>query len=72
MLTIHGAEALGFASATGTLELGKSADMVALPVVDDQANDPWSGLFTSRPAERRTMFRGVWRAGMVASVSESG
>lgn len=72
MLTIHGAEALGFASEAGTLEAGKSADMVALPVVDDRAKNPWSGLFTSRPAERRTMFRGVWRAGMVASVSESG
>jgi len=57
MATINGAKALGFDDVCGTLEPGKSADLV---VVNCEAtNDPYTMLESASP--RRTMFRGVWR-----------
>lgn len=60
MVTLSGAEALGWADEAGSLEPGKSADLVALPLPDRDATDPHELLFASTGA-RRTMFRGVWR-----------
>jgi len=60
MVTLSGAEALGWADVCGSLEAGKSADMVAVPLPDRDA-PPHELLFANHPAERRTMFRGEWR-----------
>ena len=61
MVTQAGAEALGWGEECGTLEAGKSADMVAVPLRDADAADPHELLFADFPADRRTMFRGDWR-----------
>jgi cytosine/adenosine deaminase-related metal-dependent hydrolase len=62
MLTIAGAETLGFGNECGTLEAGKSADLVAVPLPDRETRDPHELLFAEHPGNRRTMFRGEWRA----------
>jgi cytosine/adenosine deaminase-related metal-dependent hydrolase len=62
MVTLAGAEALGWADEAGSLEPGKSADLVVVPLPDRDAGDPHELLFApDGPAERRTMFRGAWR-----------
>jgi aminodeoxyfutalosine deaminase len=63
MATLKGAEALGFGSLTGSLEPGKSADLVVVPLPDANDHDPFDALFgedlTDQP--RKTMWRGRWR-----------
>lgn len=61
MITLGGAAALGWADETGSLDEGKSADFVAIPLPDRDAADPHSLLFAST-GPRRTMFRGEWRS----------
>ena len=61
MVTQFGAEALGWGDECGTLEPGKSADLVAVPLPNADAADPHELLFADFPADRRTMFRGRWR-----------
>jgi aminodeoxyfutalosine deaminase len=61
MITLSGAEALGWADEAGSLEAGKSADFVAVPVPDCDAADPHDLLFADHRGERRTLFRGEWR-----------
>ena len=61
MVTLSGAEALGWADECGSLEAGQSADIVALPLPDRDAVDPHELLLGEVAGERRTMFRGEWR-----------
>jgi cytosine/adenosine deaminase-related metal-dependent hydrolase len=62
MVTLSASEALGWADETGSLEPGKSADFVIVPLPDRDAADPHDLLLTDHPGERWTMFRGQWRA----------
>jgi imidazolonepropionase-like amidohydrolase len=60
MATLSGAEALGFGDVTGSLEAGKSADLVVVPVAKDDPADPHKLLFSNGPSgPRRTMWRGT-------------
>lgn len=61
MVTLSGAEALGWSDECGSLEAGKSADCVAVRLPDTEVSDPHELLFAEYPGERRTMFRGQWR-----------
>ena len=65
MGTLDGAEALGFGAVTGSLEPGKSADLVVVPLADTEADDPHALLFSSMVSAgaRRTMWRGAWGPG---------
>lgn len=61
MITLSGAESLGWADEAGSLEPGKSADFVAIPLPNREASDPHELFFADQPGDRRTMFRGEWR-----------
>jgi cytosine/adenosine deaminase-related metal-dependent hydrolase len=61
MVTLSGAEALGWADECGSLEPGKSADLVAVPLPNTDAPDPHELLLADFAGARRTMFRGAWR-----------
>lgn len=62
MATLNGAEALGYGNTTGSLEPGKSADLVVVPLPARDDTDPHNLLFQSNQAGlRRTMWRGRWR-----------
>jgi cytosine/adenosine deaminase-related metal-dependent hydrolase len=60
MVTLSGAEALGWADECGSLDVGKSADFVAVPL-PDRDGDPHALLFGDDRGPRRTWFRGVER-----------
>jgi cytosine/adenosine deaminase-related metal-dependent hydrolase len=62
MVTLAGAEALGWADECGSLTAGKSADFVVVPLPDADAPDPHELLLADHPGERRTMFRGEFRS----------
>jgi cytosine/adenosine deaminase-related metal-dependent hydrolase len=60
MLTLSGAEALGWANVTGSLTPGKSADLVVLPLPDRDEVDPHRLVLESSLPVQRVMFRGQW------------
>lgn len=60
MATLDGAEALGFGDETGSLDVGKSADMVAIPLPHIEAADPHDLLLRGGEQVARVMFRGKW------------
>jgi cytosine/adenosine deaminase-related metal-dependent hydrolase len=59
MATLSGAEALGWDKETGSLEPGKSADLVLLPLTRT-TGDPYVQLFHPTTEVRAVMFRGDW------------
>jgi cytosine/adenosine deaminase-related metal-dependent hydrolase len=60
MITLSGAEALGWAVQTGSLTPGKSADLVVLPLPPNNSADPHGLLFASTLPVRAVLFRGRW------------
>jgi len=60
MGTLSGAEALGWADEAGSLTPGKSADLVIVPLPDNDG-EPHQLLFGSEQPVARTLFRGQWR-----------
>jgi aminodeoxyfutalosine deaminase len=63
MGTLAGAEALGWKSETGSLEAGKSADLIVLPLPDRDGTDPHELVLDSDLPVQCVMCRGRWIAG---------
>ena len=60
MLTLSGAEALGFGDVAGSLTPGKSADLVVLPLPTKDWRDPHDLVLVSTRPVSGVMFRGSW------------
>jgi cytosine/adenosine deaminase-related metal-dependent hydrolase len=60
MATLSGAEALGWADETGSLEAGKSADLVIVPLAPGTRHDPYKRLLDSDFPVQRVLCRGRW------------
>jgi cytosine/adenosine deaminase-related metal-dependent hydrolase len=60
MATLWGAEALGCQTETGSLTDGKSADLVALPLSNDDCADPHELIFRSTMPVSDILCRGKW------------
>jgi aminodeoxyfutalosine deaminase len=69
MITLSGAEALGWADETGSLTPGKSADLVVLPLLTEATSDPQRLVLESSLPVQKTLFRGAWRAGSASDRS---
>jgi cytosine/adenosine deaminase-related metal-dependent hydrolase len=65
LMTLAGAEALGWQDDTGSLEPGKSADLVAVPLPPEDRPDPHRLVLESDFPVSRTLWRGRWRDGAV-------
>jgi cytosine/adenosine deaminase-related metal-dependent hydrolase len=59
LATLSGAEALGWADETGSLEAGKSADLVVVPLLPD-GDEPHDLLFGGDAAPSAVLCRGHW------------
>jgi cytosine/adenosine deaminase-related metal-dependent hydrolase len=64
MATLSGAEALGWADETGSLSVGKSADLVVVPLPDEDVPDPYALLLTSSSSARAVLWCGQWVQGV--------
>lgn len=60
MITLAGAEALGWSDETGSLEPDKSADLVVIPLDAKGNDDPHRWLFESSQPITAVLFRGEW------------
>jgi cytosine/adenosine deaminase-related metal-dependent hydrolase len=60
MATLSGAESLGWADETGSLEAGKSADLVVVPLVPSADTNPYQRLLDSDLPVEQVLFRGRW------------
>ena len=69
MATLSGAEALGWADETGSLEAGKSADLVVVPLSAEAAGDPYQRLLESELPVQRVLCRGRWIEPLAAQPS---
>jgi aminodeoxyfutalosine deaminase len=63
MATLSGAEALGWEDETGSLDAGKSADLIVLSLSSKTVADPHVLLLEETASLRQVMFRGQWREG---------
>lgn len=61
MITLSGAEALGWEGEAGSLAAGKSADLVAVPL-PGRDGEPHRLVLDSTMPVNRVLFRGEWRA----------
>jgi len=60
MPTLSGAEALGWQDETGSLTVGKSADLVVLPLPSVESSDPHEFVLNSAAPVEAVMVRGRW------------
>ena len=60
MATLSGAEALGWQDETGSLAVGKSADLVVVPLPAEDMADPHALLLASSLPVEAVMWRGQW------------
>jgi cytosine/adenosine deaminase-related metal-dependent hydrolase len=60
MATLSGAEALGWANETGSLEAGKSADLAIVPLAPGTDTDPYQRFFDSDLLVQSVLCRGRW------------
>jgi len=60
MVTLSGAEALGWEQETGSLLPGKSADLIVLPLPGEATGDPYVRVFASSERLEAVLFRGKW------------
>lgn len=60
MGTLNGAEALGWADVTGSLTPGKSADLVVLPLPNQEYPDPHALVLATSLPVQAVMVRGQW------------
>jgi cytosine/adenosine deaminase-related metal-dependent hydrolase len=60
MITLAGAEALGWQDETGSLTTNKSADLVVLPLPEEESSDPHLLLWQSTLPVQSVMVRGRW------------
>jgi aminodeoxyfutalosine deaminase len=60
MATLSGAEALGWAEETGSIEAGKSADLVVVPLEIGAETKPYRRLLESDLSVHRVLCRGQW------------
>jgi cytosine/adenosine deaminase-related metal-dependent hydrolase len=61
MATLAGAETLGWAPETGSLSPGKSADLIVLPLPDEERPDPYLLVLESSLPVEAVLWRGRWR-----------
>ena len=60
MATLSGAQALGWQAETGSLVAGKSADLVVVPLPQEDDHNPYHLLWESTLSVRHVLMRGAW------------
>jgi len=63
MMTLSGAEALGWEADAGSLTPGKSADLAVVPLTETANGEPNASVIQSANSARAVLFRGRWVAG---------